>query len=111
MPAHFVFPQVSRKDKGVQKYAMFVSIEALLSVVNSGASRMSWVDWGPAGTRILPLGKGILPRTAGPFLITSYAPLVFRDYSSLRARYIKKQKKTIPSIPSYTSPGPPSTRL
>jgi hypothetical protein len=99
------------KDKGVQKYTMFVSIEALLSVVNSGASRVSWADWGPAGTRILPLGNGILPRTAGLFWITSYAPLVFRDYSSLRVRYIKKKKESIPSIPSCTSPGPPSTKL
>ena len=100
-----------KKKKGAQKYAMFISVEALLSVVNSGTSRVPWVDWGPAGTRILPLGKGILPRTAGPFWITSYAPLVFRDYSSLRAQYIKKKKNTIPSIPSYPSPGPPSTTL
>ena len=100
-----------KQDQGVQKYAMFVSVEALLSVVNSGTSRVPWVDWGPAGTRILPLGKGFLPRTAGPFWITSYAPLVFRDYTSLSVRYFKKQKKSIPPIPPYPSLEPPSTKL
>jgi hypothetical protein len=98
------------RDKSVLQYAMFVSVEALLSAVHSGASHVPWVDWGPAGTRILPLRNGILPRPAGPFWITSYEPLVVRDYNSLRA---KKQKTSarISSIPSKPSLGPPSTIL
>jgi hypothetical protein len=38
-----------------------------------------------------PLQKWQLPRPAGPFWITSYAPLVVRDYNSLRARYMKRK--------------------
>jgi len=96
---------------GVRQYSMFVSVEALLSVAHSGVRHVPWADWGPAGTRILPLGNGILPTPAGPFWITSYAPLVVRDYDSLRARYIKKEKKSMSSIPSMPSLGPPSTKL
>ena len=100
------------RDEGLQ-YAMFVSVEALISVVHSGASHVSWAEWGPAGTRILPLGNGIQPRPAGPFWITSYAPLVVLDYNPLRARYIKRQKKLTrtSSIPSKPSLGPRSTKL
>ena len=99
------------RDEDVAQYSMFVSVEALLSAAHSGVRHVPWDDWGPAGTRILPLGKGIPPTPAGPFWITNYAPLVVRDYSSLRARYIKKKHKSIPSVPSYPSLGPPSTKL
>ncbi|KAI9453029.1 hypothetical protein BJY52DRAFT_1400384 [Lactarius psammicola] len=100
-------------DGGVRKpeYAMFVSVEALLSVTHSGVRHAPWTDWGPAGTRIVPLGNGIPPRPAGPFWITNYAPLVVRDYDSLRARYIKKKKESMSSISSMPSLGPPSTKL
>ncbi|KAI9453030.1 hypothetical protein BJY52DRAFT_870083 [Lactarius psammicola] len=105
----------STQNKGICQYAMFVSVGALLSVAHShsrsGVRHVPWDDWGPAGTRILPLGDGILPRPAGPFWITSYAPLVVRDYDSLRARYIKEKKKSASSIPSIPSLGPPSTKL
>ena len=91
------------------QYAMFVSVDALLSVVHPRASHVPWDDWGPTSTRILPLGTNILPRPAGPFWITSYEPLVVRDYNSLRARYIKSKE------PSTTSPypprGPPTTKM
>ncbi|KAH9070660.1 hypothetical protein EDB83DRAFT_355001 [Lactarius deliciosus] len=104
-----------RTGDGPHQYFMFVSIGALLSAAHSGVRHVPWADWGPAGTRILPLGNGILPRPAGPFWITNYAPLVVRDYDSHRARYIKKKKKKKsessildPSIPSLE---PPSTRL
>lgn len=90
---------------------MFVSVEALLSAIQSGASHVPWADWGPAGTRILPLGNGILPRPAGPFWITSYAPLVVCDYNVLRARYIKEKTKSVSLIPTKSSLGPPSTNL
>ena len=101
------------RDKGVLYYVMFISVDALFSFVHSGVSYMPWFDWGLVGTRILPLGKGILPRPAGPFWITSYAPLVVHDYNSLRARYIKKQKKSTrtSSIPPQPSLGPPSTEV
>jgi len=92
------------------QYAMYVSVGALLSVAHSGVSHVPWADWGPAGTRILPLGNGIPPTPAGPFWITSYAPFVVRDYDTLRARYIKKKKKSMSSVPS-PSLGPPSTKL
>ncbi|KAI9444498.1 hypothetical protein H4582DRAFT_821559 [Lactarius indigo] len=102
---------------GPRQYSMFVSIGALLSAVQSaaqsGVRHVPWVDWGPTGTRILPLGNGILPIPAGPLWITNYAPLVVRDYDSLRARYIKKKKKktTKSSTPSGTSLELPSTKL
>ncbi|KAI9444499.1 hypothetical protein H4582DRAFT_821619 [Lactarius indigo] len=105
------------RDKGVCQCAMFISVGPLLSAVQSavqsGVRHVPWVDWGPAGTRILPLGNGILPRPAGPFWITGYAPLVVRDYDSLRVRYIKKRTKKTSLIPSKPSlgPGPPSTKL
>jgi hypothetical protein len=98
-------------DKGVTRYSMFVSVEALLSAAHSGVRHVHWDDWGPAGTRILPLGNSRPPTSAGPYWITNYAPLVVRDYSSLRAWYMKKKHKSTPSIPSYPSLGPPSTKL
>ncbi|KAH9161564.1 hypothetical protein EDB89DRAFT_715732 [Lactarius sanguifluus] len=102
-----------RTGDGARQYSMFVSIGALLSAAHSGVRHVPWADWGPAGTRILPLGNDILPRPAGPFWITNYAPLVVRDYDSLRARYVKKKKTSESSIsgPSMPSLGPPSTRL
>jgi hypothetical protein len=90
------------------QYAIFVSVDSLLSVVHSRAGHVRWDDWGPTGTRILPLGPDILPRPAGPFWITSYEPLVVRDYNSLRARYIKPKK---PSTPAYPPLGPPTTKM
>ncbi|KAH8982309.1 hypothetical protein EDB86DRAFT_3126923 [Lactarius hatsudake] len=98
------------RDGGVCRYSMFASVGALLSVAHSGFRLVPWADWGPACTRILPLG-GILPKPAGPFWITSYAPLVVRDYDSLRARHIEKKKKSMSSNPSTHSLGPPSTQL
>lgn len=98
------------RDKGVQQYAMFVSVGALLSVAHSGVRHVPWADWGPAGTRVLGLGNGILPVPAGPFWITSYAPLVVRDYDSLRARYMKKEKKSM-SMSSTPGPSRPSLGL
>lgn len=90
------------------QYAMFVSVEALLSVVNSGVGHVHWDGWGPTCTRILPLGPDILPRPAGPFWITCYEPLVVRDYNSLRARYIKSQE---PSTHPYPPLGPSTTKM
>ena len=98
-------------DKGVTQYSMFVSVEALLSATRSGVRHVHWNDWGPAGTRILPLGKSIPPTSAGPFWITNYAPLVVRDYSSIRALYIKEKRKSSSSILPYPSLGSPSTKL
>ncbi|KAH9164739.1 hypothetical protein EDB89DRAFT_388934 [Lactarius sanguifluus] len=100
------------QDRGVRQYSMFVSIGALLSVVHSGMHDVPWANWGPACTRILPLDR-IFPQPAGPFWITSYAPLVVCDYDTLRARYIEKKKKStrMSSIPSIPSLGPPSTKL
>jgi hypothetical protein len=89
---------------------MFVSVEALLSIVRSRVRHVPWARWGPAATRVLPLEDGIV-RPAGPFWITSYAPLVVRDYNSLRARSMEKVKKSMPSIPPNPSLGPPSTKL
>ncbi|KAH8979046.1 hypothetical protein EDB86DRAFT_2988864 [Lactarius hatsudake] len=100
------------RDGGVRQYSMFVSIGALLSVAHSGVHAVPWANWGPACTRILPLNS-IFPQPAGPFWITSYAPLVVCDYDTLRARYIKKKKKStrMSSVPSMPSLGPPSTKL
>ena len=71
------------------RYSMIVNVDALLSVLHSGARHVSWDDWGPASTRILPLRRGILRTPAGPFWISSYTPLVVHDYNFHRARYIK----------------------
>ncbi|KAH9161559.1 hypothetical protein EDB89DRAFT_715546 [Lactarius sanguifluus] len=98
------------RDGGVCRYSMFASVGALLSVAHSGFRLVPWADWGPACTRILPLG-GIFPKPAGPFWITSYAPLVVRDYDSLRARHIEKKKKSTSSNPSAHSLGPTSSQL
>jgi hypothetical protein len=91
---------------------MFVSVEALLSAVHSGVSHVPWADWGPAGTRVFPFYAGIV-RSAGPFWITSYAPLVVCDYNYLRARYMKKTKESMPQVSPNPglSLGPLSTKL
>jgi len=88
---------------------MTVSIAALLSTIYYGCSSSSdssdddddssdetgntavrtlyWPDWGPAATRVLVSSHGgRLPKPAGPFWITSFSPLVIRDYDVLRMR-------------------------
>ena len=100
------------RDEDFSQYSMFVSVEALLSAARSGVRHVPWDDWGPAGTRILPLGQSSPPTSAGPLWMIDHAPLVVHDYSSLRARYmIKRKRKSSSSIPSYPSLGPPSTKL
>lgn len=101
-------------DTGFHRYAMFVSVDALLSVVHSGVSHVPWEDWGPAGTRIFPFGGDIkLVRPAGPFWITSYAPLVVCDYNYLRAQHMAKTEESSPLVPPNPGPslGPLSTKL
>ena len=97
-------------DKRFRKYAMFISVEALLSAVHSRVRHVPWARWGPAGTRIFPLEDCIV-KPAGPFWIASYAPLVVRDYNSLRARSMEQTKDSMPSIPPNPSLGPPSIKL
>ena len=89
---------------------MTVSIAALLSAVYYGCSSSSdssdsssddddddtantavrtlyWPEWGPAATRALvSYHGGRLPKPAGPFWITSFSPLVIRDYDVMRMR-------------------------
>ena len=86
---------------------MTVSIAALLSAIyygcsssssdssdddddptgNTGVRTLYWSDWGPAATRVLLSSHGgRLPKPAGPFWITSFSPLVIRDYDILRMR-------------------------
>jgi len=84
---------------------MTVSIAALLSAIyygcsssdssdedddhtgNSAVRTLFWPDWGPAATRVLFSSHGgRLPKPAGPFWITSFSPLVIRDYDLLRMR-------------------------
>ena len=93
--------------KRFRKFAMFISVEALLSAVRSRLRHVPWTRWGPTATRIFPLEDCVV-MPAGPFWITSYAPLVVRDYNSLRAR---SMEKTMSSIPPNPSLGPPSIKL
>lgn len=86
---------------------MTVSIAALLPAIYYGCASSSsssdssddddsghtavrtlyWPDWGPTATRVLlSTHGGRLPKPAGPFWITSFAPLVIRDYDVLRMR-------------------------
>ncbi len=103
-------------SEGTNQYAIFVSVGALIAAAHSGVRHVPWAGWGPAGTRAVHLGKGPLPRPrpAGQFWITNYAPLVVRDYDSLRAGYVTKKKKktSTRSVASGgPSPGPRSTTL
>ncbi|KAI9444500.1 hypothetical protein H4582DRAFT_1909299, partial [Lactarius indigo] len=98
------------RDGGFCRYSMFASVRALLSVAHSNFRLVPWAEWGPACTRVLPV-NGISPKPAGPFWITSFTPLVVRDYDPLRARYIKKQKTSMSSIPAAPSLGSTSTKL
>ena len=93
----------------IHQYAMFVSVDALLSIVRPSVEHVPWDDWGPTSTRILPLGTNILPKPAGPFWITSYEPLIVRDYNSLRARYIRPRESSTTS--PYPPLGPPTTKM
>ena len=79
-------------------YAVIFSVTALLSVVNSGVRKVSWENWGPLGTRILPY-HGIVPAPAGPFWVTSVSPLIARDYDPLRAVHARPAAEN-PSSPS-----------
>jgi hypothetical protein len=85
---------------------MTVSIAALLSAIYYGCSSsdssdddddhtggntavrtLYWPDWGPTATRVLVSSHGgRQPKPAGPFWITSFSPLVVRDYDVLRMR-------------------------
>jgi hypothetical protein len=82
-------------------YAMLFSVTALLSVVRSGVRKMSWKNWGPLRTRILPSNypRSIMPTPAGPFWITSVSPLIVCDYDPLRAVYAQSAAED-PSSPS-----------
>ena len=104
-------PRLQNSSDSLREYVMFVSVEALLSVAHSGVRHVPWAEWGPAGTRILLFRNGIPPIPAGPVWITSYAPLVVHDYSSLRARYVEKKRKSMSSVPTEPSRGPCSTKL
>ncbi len=111
-----ILEQKSKKLKGgtaAKQCAMFVSVGALIAHAHadSGVTNVPWVDWGPAATRVVPLGKGSLPTPAGPFWITNYAHLVVRDYDLFRAGYMEKKKTSTTSIRSGPSPGPRSTKL
>jgi hypothetical protein len=54
---------------------------------NAAVRTLFWPDWGPAATRVLFSSHGgRLPKPAGPFWITSFSPLVIRDYDVLRMR-------------------------
>ena len=94
-------------------YSMFVSVDAVLSVLHSGARHVPWDDWGPAASHILSLRRGALPTPAGPFWITSYAPLVFHDYDIHRTRYMntKTDRQSTSSTTSRLSRLPPSIHL
>jgi len=80
-------------------YAMLFSVTALLSVVHSGARKMSWKNWGPLRTRIFPYPRGVMPTPAGPFWITSISPLIVCDYDPLRAAHVQSAAED-PSSPS-----------
>jgi hypothetical protein len=92
-------------------YSMFVSVDALLSVLHSGARHVPWDKWGPAATHILSLRRGVLPTPAGPFWITSYTPLVFHDFNSHHTLYmkIKTDRQSTSSTSSRPSFLPPSS--
>ena len=80
-------------------YAILFSVSALLSVVRSGARKMSWENWGPLRTRIFPYLRGTMPAPAGPFWVTCVSPLVVRDYDPLRAVHVQSASDD-PSSPS-----------
>ncbi|KAH9041300.1 hypothetical protein EDB85DRAFT_1470175 [Lactarius pseudohatsudake] len=78
------------------EYAFIFSVAALLSVAHSGVRKVSWENWGPLGTRILPYTDNV-PAPAGPFWIICVSPLIVHDYNPLRAVHI-------PSIAENPSP-------
>ncbi len=69
--------------------AMLFSVRTLISVVHSGVRKVSWENWGPRATRILPNRFGATPAPVGPFWITRFLPLTVCDYDPLRATHVQ----------------------
>jgi hypothetical protein len=86
-------------DMQPSEYAVLFSVTALLSVVHSGVRKVSWEKWGPLSTRVFPYPRAIKPTPAGPFWITSFSPLIVRDYDPLRAMHVRSVEDD-PSLPS-----------
>ena len=104
------------------EYAMLFSVTALLSVVHSGVRTVSWEKWGSLRTRIFPYPRAVQPTPVGPFCITSFSPLIIRDYDPLRAVHVRpaEDDPSPPRLPvfaptkvvsEYWEPGQVETRL
>lgn len=77
---------------------------------NPAVRTLHWPDWGPDATRVLVSSHGgRLPKPAGPFWITSFSPLMIRDYDVLRMRLTRVATATKEEEKDKTSPffGPP----
>jgi hypothetical protein len=81
------------------EYAVLFSVTALLSLVHSGVRKVPWGKWGPLRTRIFPYLRAVKPTPAGPFWITSFQPLIVRDYDPLRVVHVRSAEDD-PSLPS-----------
>jgi hypothetical protein len=81
-------------------YRMIISVAGLLSVIRTGVRNIPWVDWGPSSTHLF---ETTLLNAAGPFWITGFSPLVFRDYGLMRTRYTQSMAEDTSSLQSRPS--------
>ena len=82
-------------------YAVIFSVTALLSVVHSGVRKVPWDKWGSLRTRIFPYPRAVKPTPVGPFWITSFSPLIIRDYDPLRAVHVRSAEDNA-SLPVFS---------
>ena len=82
----------------ISYYAVLFSITALLTVVQSGVHNVPWEKWGTLNTRIFSY-RAVKPTPVGPFWITSFSPLILRDYDPLRAVHVRSAKDDPSSLP------------
>jgi len=87
-------------DRDPYKYALIISVAALLYAIRTGMRNVPWVEWGPSSTHLFER-TGLCP--AGPVWITRLAPLVLRQYYPRRTRCTQSMPEDT-SSPSRTGP-------
>ena len=87
-------------DLGLLKYALIISVEALLYAIRTGVRNVPWVEWGPSSTHLF---ERTLLCPAGPSWMTRHPPLVLRQYYPRGTRFTQSMPEDTPSS-SRTGP-------
>ena len=80
-------------------YALIISVEALVSAIQTDLRNVPWEDWGPPSTHFFKMAATeLIP--LGPFWIIDGRPPVARQYDLLRTRHTQLMAGDKPSFQS-----------